>query len=348
MLPNKNFWRNKKVLITGHTGFKGSWLSAILLKMGANVYGFSLKPNKKSLFNEIRIHEDIKSYFGDINEPNKFNTFVKKVKPEIIFHLAAQPLVIDSYNDPIKTYEINVLGSVNVLESIYNNKFTRAGIIVTTDKCYKNQRNKKSFKETDELGGKDPYSLSKVFVEQLVEQYKKNHKKRKRIATVRAGNVLGPGDYGKYRIIPDIIRAIENKQKIIIRNPKSIRPWQDVLDVLNGYICLCEKVYENTKFEGSWNFGPNSKKDINVKKLTELMISRFEYSKGYSFINNNNFVEEKYLKLDSTKSRKMLKWKSKIKTIDTINNIFSWQQIGEKFKNKRMFINKLIFDYFNF
>ena len=347
MLPNKKFWKNKKVLITGHTGFKGSWLSAILIKMGANVYGFSLKPNKKSLFNEIQIHKNIKSYFGDINDYKKFNIYVKKVKPEIIFHLAAQPLVIDSYNDPIKTYETNVLGSVNVLESIYNNKFVSVGIIVTTDKCYKNQSNKKSFKETDELGGRDPYSLSKVFVEQLVEQYKKNHKKRKRIVTVRAGNVIGPGDYGKYRIIPDIIRAIENKQKIIIRNPKSVRPWQDVLDVLNGYICLCEKVYKNTKFEGSWNFGPNFKKDINVKQLTELLIARFEHSKGYSLIKKNNLIEEKYLKLDSTKSRKMLKWKSKIKIIDTINNIFSWNQTEVKFKNKRIFINKLICDYFN-
>ena len=241
------FWMNKKVLVTGHTGFKGGWLSLWLSHLGADVLGYSLKPNvKKNFFNAVNLSNEINSIIGNIKDYNKLKKVINKYRPEIIFHMAAQPLVIDSYEDPRNTYETNVMGTLNILEAIRSDKGTKAFINITTDKCYLNNSSKKDFIESDPLGGHDPYSSSKACSEILTSSFRDSFFKNKNntnIATARAGNVIGGGDWSKNRIIPDILNSIYSSKKINIRNPLSIRPWQHVLEPLYGYMLLAEKLY---------------------------------------------------------------------------------------------------------
>ena len=309
MKINKSFWRNKKVLITGHTGFKGSWLTLLLKELDCNIIGYSLKPEKKSLFNEINL-KNIISYFNNINDFEKLNKVINKHKPSIVFHLAAQPLVIESYKNPYNTFDTNVFGSLNIIENIKINKFIKSSIIVTTDKCYKNKNNKQKFVETDSLEGKDPYSWSKVCTEYIAKSYANDYFDKKNIgfSTARAGNVIGLGDYGKDRIITDIIQSMNQNKIIKIRNPNSIRPWQNVLDALFGYILLAQKSFNTNKFNGAWNFGPIKNDGLNVEQITKMMIKKTKYNKSYKII-KSDFEEAKYLFLNSAKSAKELNWK---------------------------------------
>ena len=258
-----NFWQNKKVFVTGHTGFKGGWLCIFLKLLGAKITGYSLKPKSEpNLFNLAKVNTILeKSIFADIRDYKKLFIEIKKSQANILFHLAAQPLVRYSYIEPKKTIDTNILGTLNILECVRNLKKIKSTIIITTDKVYDNTVNK-IFKETDKLGGLDPYSSSKVCCEYLFSSYISSffkNKSRQRLATVRAGNVIGGGDYSEDRLIPDIFSFAQKTKKIILRNPQSVRPWQHVLEPLSGYLLLAEKLYKNKmkNIKQNWNFGPN-------------------------------------------------------------------------------------------
>jgi CDP-glucose 4,6-dehydratase len=346
---DKKFWKNKKVFITGHTGFKGAWLSFILSNLGSKVKGYSLKPENKSLYKEILLHKKIESNYSNIKNYRKLYKSINDFKPEILFHLAAQPLVLESYKDPLETFETNVKGTLNVMECVKNISGIKSIIIITTDKCYQNNEDKREYKESDTLGGKDPYSWSKVCAEYITNYYINNIfiKTTKRCATVRAGNVIGPGDYGENRIIPDIIKAINSNNTINIRNPKSIRPWQNILDALSGYMILANKLYNNGSFIGPWNFGPSKEKMINVETITKKLINISNYKKTYAVKKKKDEKEEfKYLKLNSNKALNRLKWKTKITIDQSINQIINWNN-QKKLNNKKINIaNQMIDDYF--
>ncbi len=351
MQINKKFWKNKKVFITGHTGFKGSWLAKLLIYLDAKVIGYSLREEKKSLYKELYLNKNLINIYANVKDYEKLKFEVNKHKPDIIFHLAAQPLVLESYRNPFETFETNIMGTLNLLEIIKNKKNIKNAIIITTDKCYKNDNKNKKFKETDELGGKDPYSWSKVCAELITNQYREHFQKTNiTLCTVRSGNVIGPGDYGKDRIIPDIIKSINSNLNIVIRNPKATRPWQDILDVICGYIILAEKSYKNKFFNGSWNFGPNNIKEISVLDIVKKIIKLKKYKKNYKIINYKNAKEAKYLMLNSNKAKKQLNWKTNIIIDKSLVNIIKWNDLNN-YKNKNTFVNQLIkkylFDYAN-
>ncbi len=327
---NLNFWKNKKVFVTGHTGFKGSWLTLLLKYLGAHVTGYSLKPNNKlSLFKEAKIKKIIdKSIIADVRDKNRLYKEIRKSNANIVFHLAAQALVRESYIDPIKTFETNVMGTINILESIRKIKSIKSSVIITSDKVYDIKKNK-IFKETDLLGGVDPYSASKVCCEHAFNAFVHSFFDQKRmcsVATARAGNVIGGGDYSKDRLIPDIIRGIKLKKKIIIRNPKSIRPWQHVLDPVSGYIILAEKLYKN-KFNKihSWNFGP----DLSNCKTVKYIANKLALSSNSSIkiLNEKTKLFKKetvLLRLNNKKAKKLLNWYPKWSLNHSIEKIQEW------------------------
>tara|TARA_A100001234_G_C12629462_1_gene387573 strand:+ start:890 stop:1939 length:1050 start_codon:yes stop_codon:yes gene_type:complete len=308
--PSKKFWKNKIVLITGHTGFTGSWLSLVLNFYGAKIYGLSLKPNTQpSMFNILKIKDKIiKSYYCDINDLKKTKKILYKVKPEIIFHLAAQPLVNKSLLEPIKTFNTNIIGTLNICEISKKLKKLKHLLIVTTDKCYKNLNSKKIkfFKEEDELGGVEPYSASKACAEILIHSYRGTYfDKNVSITTARAGNIIGGGDWAEDRLIPDIFKSLNSKKILKIRYPNATRPWQHVLDVLNGYILLAE-----TKYSGAWNFGPTIKKTFKVKKILSFFKKKnpkFLWKKEIPKTKNESIN----LNLNVNKTVKKLKWRSR-------------------------------------
>jgi CDP-glucose 4,6-dehydratase len=332
----KKFWSKKRVFITGHTGFKGSWLSIILTYLNSTVDGYSLKPKKNSLFYKSMILQKLKSNtYADINDLAKLKKKIKDCKPEIIFHLAAQPLVIQSYKDPLKTLNTNIIGTANLLDSIRNIKSIKSVVIITTDKVYKIKKDNKLYKELDQLGGFDPYSASKVgteiVVESFIKSFFKNSNLKNKISTARAGNVIGGGDFSENRLIPDIIYAINNKRKLKIRNPNHIRPWQHVLDPLMGYLILAEKQYSNKvdNKEHAWNFGPNKN---NFKKVIDI-VKYIKSSQQFKYIlmkNNINFKETEILKLNSLKAKKKLNWTSKWNLTESITKTLEWNENTKK------------------
>ena len=308
-----NFWANKKVLITGHSGFKGSWLCFILQHLGAEVFGYSLEPDQDlCLYNLTKDVLDIHSYFGDIRDLEALVKFVKKSKPDIIFHLAAQPLVRDSYSDPVGNYSTNLMGTVHIMEAFRQCDSARAIVNVTTDKCYKNQEWLWGYREDDVLGGHDPYSNSKACSELITESYRKSFFTdslgdiEKGVATARAGNVIGGGDWAKDRIIPDLYRSYMQGQTLEVRNKDAVRPWQHVLDPLKGYLSLAEKLYKNPKqFSQAWNFGPEDSGCISVENL----LNHFkEIQPDFSWRETGNTGphEARLLKLDTSKSKQIL------------------------------------------
>jgi len=327
---DRNFWKGKKVFITGHTGFKGGWLSIWLAESGAKVTGYSLKPETNpSLFKSCSIEKKINSIIGDVRDEKKLKKTILEAEPDIVFHLASQPLVLKSYENPVETYEINLMGTVNILNAMRDISSVKAFINVTSDKCYANDENLKAFKENDSMGGYDPYSSSKACSELITAAYRSSFFKNiVAIATARAGNVIGGGDWAENRIIPDFIKKIQQKQKLVIRNPESIRPWQFVLEPLNGYLMLAEKLFQNSlDYAESWNFGPNKKDD----KTVEWLISKFD--KEYGDGNGNSFQivsskesihESKYLKLDCSKSIGRLNWSPKLSIEKSISMTCDW------------------------
>jgi len=330
---SKKFWKNKKVFVTGHTGFKGSWLCIFLKYLGAEVTGYSLKPiANPNLFKLANISKIIKkSIIGDVRDFKKLHNEIKKSKASVVFHLAAQPLVRYSYKHPKETFDTNISGSLNLLESVRRIKNVKSAIIITTDKVYDPYVYKnKIFKETDSLGGLDPYSSSKVCVEFLLSSYInsffKNNNNQK-LASVRAGNVIGGGDYSLDRLIPDIYRFKKKNKTIILRNPLSIRPWQHVLEPLNGYLLLTQQLHDKKikNLKPNWNFGPN----ISCCKPVKYVANFFSKNLGLQIINEkiNKDVhkpETSILRLSNYKSKKFINWHPKWSLDTTLNKILDW------------------------
>lgn len=336
---NEKFWKNKKILITGHTGFKGSWLTIWLKKLGADITGFSRSiPTNPSLFEIANVQKDIKSIEGDIQNYEILKEIIFKSEPEIIFHMAAQSLVIKSYSDPIETYSTNVMGTVNLLYAVKETKKPKVVVNVTSDKCYENNESIDGYKEDDPMGGYDPYSSSKGCAELITKSFRNSFfnsdtENNVALASVRAGNVIGGGDWAQNRLIPDIFRAIKNKEMVKIRNPSSIRPWQHVLDPLHGYIQLAEKLWDDKTFSESWNFGPDMKevKPVSwvIEKFNELWKDKINWE-----IENGKFHEANNLILNCQKAKTKLQWNSKININTTLKLTIEWYE--KYFDNENM------------
>lgn len=319
-----NIYKGKRVFITGHTGFKGSWLTKWLIDLGADVTGYSLKPDELSHFNLLKL--PVKNYFENINDFETLKKAMKESKPDIVFHLAAQPLVRDSYDDPIYTYETNVVGSLKVYKAALEANVA-ALVSITTDKVYKNHEWLWGYREVDTLGGHDPYSSSKACVELMTDSFKNsflsNH--HMLLATARAGNVIGGGDWARDRLIPDLVRNASIKNETPLRNPNSVRPWQHVLEPLSGYLMLGEKLLENKKeFATSFNFGPELDDVKTVDEVANVSKSvwneiNFKFEKDSSGKHEANL-----LKLDIAFAKKMLNWSPKWKSEESISRTISW------------------------
>jgi CDP-glucose 4,6-dehydratase len=335
----KKFWKNKKILIIGHTGFTGSWLIIFLNYLGSSISGYSLSSEKKHIiFNILKLKNKIKNNsFADINNSRILFNFIKKTRPEIIINLAAQPLVKKSYIEPIETYKTNVMGAINLLNICKNIKGIKAILMITTDKVYLNKEINKSYKESDSLGGLDPYSSSKAASEIAIHSFDKsffNRQDSAYIATARSGNIIGGGDWSEDRLIPDLIKSHISGKKFIIRMPDAIRPWQHVLEAIYGYLLLCQKLYQRNKFaKGAWNFGPNNKNFFKVKDLLSKinLVSNFK-SKWY--LKTGRFHESKILKLNNNKSKKHLGWRPILSINEMINFTISWYELLRKNKSQ--------------
>lgn len=342
-------FKNKKVLITGHTGFKGGWLCKLLLEFGSKVSGISLEAQKISLYNLLKLDNEVDSHICDIRKLENIDKIIKEINPDIIFHLAAQPLVIESYNNPLYTFETNIMGTINILEAIRKLNNLECAVMITTDKVYDNKEWAWGYRENDSLGGNDPYSSSKACVELIIKSYKKSFFENLNIATARAGNVIGGGDFAKDRIIPDIVRAIENNEAVELRNPNSVRPWQHVLDVLYGYLLTAYNLIKNNKNISankngelpSYNFAPIDNKRT-VEYITKVFIESIGKGSYKIKTQDTNKKEMNILRLDSSLARKELLWEEKFDTDEAIKQTALWYR--EYLDNKDI-TNKQIKDY---
>ena len=324
-----NIFKNKKVLVTGDTGFKGSWLSLWLLTLGAKITGYALPPvNDNDHFNLLGLSKLINHIDGDIRDYSKFNRVVEELNPEFLFHLAAQPIVRTSYQDPKYTFDTNVGGTTNVLEAIRNCSALKSAVIITSDKCYQNKEWQWGYRENDELGGRDPYSASKAAAEIIYSAYQESffkHNQHLGVATVRAGNVIGGGDWSVDRIVPDCIRALQNGDPIILRNPNATRPWQYVLEPLSGYLNLAAKLYETPNtYTGSWNFGPKTDSVHTVGELAEEIIENWEQGSVEYQEQVNAPHEAGLLQLNCDKAYQQLSWQSRWGFAKTIKETALW------------------------
>ena len=343
VMLNPNFWRGKRVFVTGHTGFKGSWLSLWLQNLGANVTGYSLPPpTTPNLFELADVDSSMNSIEGDVRDlSGLFNAF-RLAEPEIVFHLAAQPLVRQSYSDPVNTFSSNVMGTVNLLESIRQFKETKAAVIVTTDKCYENKEWIWAYREDEPMGGHDPYSSSKGCTELVVSSYRRSFfslSNSSKIATARAGNVIGGGDFSQDRLIPDIIRAAKNSSRVEIRNPSAIRPWQHVLEPLSGYLKLAERLFlsAGSDFSDAWNFGPNESDSWSVEQVIKcfrrhLLVDLDEPI----FCPPSHLHEAHFLKLDISKAKYKLGWVPRLHLEQGLKWTADWYSEYLKEKNVKM------------
>ena len=326
---NKNFWHSKKVFLTGHTGFKGSWLSLWLLKLGADLKGYSLKPNTNpSIYNSLKLDENFESDINDIREFDKLKKSVTSFNPDILFHMAAQPLVRNSYKNPLYTFETNTMGTANLLEVCKFCTNLKTIIIVTTDKCYENDDRSSAYIETDAMGGKDPYSASKGCAELITSSYRHSflNELKKGISSVRAGNVIGGGDWSKDRLIPDILRSFEEGKKLSIRNPDAIRPWQYILDPLCGYLMLAQNLCEDFEnFSTPFNFGPKIQDSKSVRWIVKKM-SNYWPSSQWDIFANDSFAESQHLTLNADKAKKLLKWDPKVSLEESLDKIYKWHK----------------------
>ncbi|OHB49676.1 MAG: CDP-glucose 4,6-dehydratase [Planctomycetes bacterium GWF2_41_51] len=313
MAISKIFWKNKTVLIAGHTGFKGSWLSIWLKLLGANLHGYALEPDTHpNMFEVSGVGKIIKSNIGDIRNYNKLASVVKKCQPQIIFHLAAQPLVRRSYKDPLGTYQTNIIGTANLLEAARYTKSVQAVIVVTSDKCYDNRETHYAYRESDPLGGYDPYSSSKACAEIITASYRKSFFTdcHTAIASARAGNVFGGGDWATDRLVPDCMRVLTQNKTILVRYPNAVRPWQHVLDPLSGYIILAEKLYKSgKKFARAWNFGPGGKNTKNVAFIVDKIIKLWGKNAKWRTTDIKQPHEAMLLKLNCSMAQKHLLWR---------------------------------------
>ncbi|MBY0579325.1 MAG: CDP-glucose 4,6-dehydratase [Burkholderiales bacterium] len=331
-----DFWQGKKVLVTGHTGFKGSWLCLWLQSMGAEIVGYAMNPpTNPSLFEVAQVGKGMRSVIGDVRDLEHLQSVFSEQGPEIVFHLAAQPLVRHSYVDPVETYATNVMGSVHLLEAVRNTPGVRAVVMVTSDKCYENREWVWGYRENEPMGGYDPYSNSKGCSELVTAAYRQsffspstfNDKHSTALATARAGNVIGGGDWARDRLIPDILRAIEKGESVVIRNPHAIRPWQHVLEPLSGYLLLAQRLYEEgCAFAEGWNFGPVDEDAKPVSWIVENMTQA--WGNGASWVPDDGMHphEAHYLKLDCSKARMKLDWHPRWNLAQTLGYITDWHR----------------------
>ena len=330
MSVDREFWRGKSVFVTGHTGFKGGWLATWLTDMGANVHGFALAPNTTpSYFALCNLEHKLKSVTGNICDADTLIRSMQAAQPKIVFHLAAQPLVRCSYENPSETFSTNIGGTVNVLEAIRHTPSVRAALIVTSDKCYENREWLWRYREHDRLGGHDPYSASKACVELVTEAYRKSffdlNGSTTALATARAGNVIGGGDWSKDRLVPDAIRALVGHEPLMIRNPDAVRPWQHVLEPLSGYLALAERLHEDGReWSGAWNFGPPDNSEVSVATVADKIIAHWGEGEWRRVQLEKAPHEATYLKLDSSKSRALLGWRPLLDLDETADMTAEW------------------------
>jgi CDP-glucose 4,6-dehydratase len=327
MVMFNNFFSGKRVFITGHTGFKGSWLSHWLLTQGAEIAGYAMPPDTKpSLFQLLGLAGQLRHIEADIRDPVRLASAVSDFSPDIVLHLAAQSLVVQSYREPRATWETNVLGTVNMLEAVRACEAVRTCLIVTSDKCYENQDWTRGYSETDRLGGHDPYSSSKGACELAVSSWRRSFPNGARIASARSGNVIGGGDWSKYRIVPDLDRAIQSGQPLILRNPQATRPWQHVLEPLHGYLSLTVRLHQpdGADFAEAWNFGPNDNSVVTVEDLANCLISH--WGKGTLKLDDNAQKphEAAFLKLDCSKAAARLDWRGRWDINKTARRTAHW------------------------
>lgn len=351
---NTEFWRGKRVLLTGHTGFKGSWLSLWLQSMGAQVVGFALAPpTKPSLFEVACVEQGMTSIIGDIRDLAQLRSVFTEHQPEIVIHMAAQPLVRYSYIEPVETYSTNVMGVVNLLEAVRSTRSVKAVVNVTTDKCYENREWAWGYRENEAMGGYDPYSSSKGCAELVTAAYRnsyfhpaKYHEHGVAIASARAGNVIGGGDWAEDRLIPDILRAITEGRAVNIRNPHAIRPWQHVLEPLSGYLLLAQKLHEQgvSHAEG-WNFGPGDEDAKPVQWIVERLTQQWGEGASWQFDEGDHPHEAHYLKLDCSKARMRLDWQPRWNLAHTLDMIVAWQRAWLGKQDMRGFTLKQIEQY---
>lgn len=346
------FYRGKKVFLTGHTGFKGTWLSRILILAGAELTGYSLKPpTQPSIFEQTKTSSQMKSIIGDIRDGEKLKAVMKEASPDIVLHLAAQPIVRTSYKDPVGTYESNVMGTVNILEAVRATPSVKSFVNITTDKVYLNREWAWGYRENEELCGFDPYSNSKSCSELVTYSYRNSFfadETSPAISTARSGNVIGGGDYATDRIIPDCIRAVESGKEIILRNPNSTRPYQHVLECLRGYLTLAKTQYEDKcDFAGSYNFGPDDESCVTTGRLATLFCEAWGDGAAWKNVNEANAPHEaNFLKLDCSKSKTVLGWRPQWGIKTAVEKIVEWEKAVQTEMPAAEITDKQIKEYF--
>jgi CDP-glucose 4,6-dehydratase len=328
---NPAFWHRKKVYLTGHTGFKGSWLSLWLHSMGAEVRGYALHPpTEPALFKVAKVENNIETEFGDIRDLEKLTQSIQTFNPDVLLHLAAQSIVLKSYVDPLETYTTNVIGTANVLQACRKLPNLRAIVSVTTDKCYENREWVWGYRENEPLGGKDPYSSSKACAELVTSSFRDSFftdPQGPQVATARAGNVIGGGDWTENGLIADILRAFEQAKPVIVRNPLAIRPWQHVLEPLSGYLMLAEALYEGgAHYAQAWNFGPREEDCKPVNWILDRMVNLWGNGASWELDQNANPHEAQFLKLDSSKAAAFLAWIPQWRLESVLENVVQWHQ----------------------
>lgn len=346
---DQEFWKSKRVFLTGHTGFKGSWLSLWLVSLGAEVKGYALNPpTSPSLFNEARVASIMDSQIGDIRDQDALHESMTSFNPDILIHMAAQSLVKYSYDAPIETYEVNVIGTVKVLEVARSCPNLKAIVNITTDKCYENDGRSKGYRENDPLGGYDPYSSSKGCSELITAAYRRSFLAEVgvAVASARAGNVIGGGDWAVDRLIPDILRAFGESRPVVIRNPHATRPWQHVLEPLSGYLQLAIKLFEDgIEYAEGWNFGPNSEDVQPVQWIVEQFTQQWGDGANWQLDDAEHPHEARYLKLDCSNAQTRLGWRPQWTLAQALNHIIAWHKAQQSGENMQDFSLKQIANF---
>ncbi|MBR0856687.1 CDP-glucose 4,6-dehydratase [Bradyrhizobium liaoningense] len=336
-----SFWRGKKVFLTGHTGFKGAWASLLLRRLGADVYGYALPPTHQSaLFVTAGIAADIKHRVADIRDLSTLRAAMAEAEPDIVIHMAAQALVRPSYEEPVETFATNVMGTVHVLEAARQLRSVQAILIVTTDKCYENSGMGVAFREDDRLGGNDPYSNSKACAELVTHSYRHsffNTRGAARVATARAGNVFGGGDWARDRLVPDAMQAFLAGEALRIRNPNSVRPWQHALDPVLGYLTLVERLASDDRFIGGWNFGPDAASEVPVGTVVDHLIALWGDGARWTADAGPHPHEASYLRLDCAKARTELRWTPRLDLAQGLRLTVDWYKALREGRDLRKF-----------
>lgn len=352
MRIDRDFYKNRKVLITGHTGFKGTWMCQVLLELGAEVTGYALQPpTDPSLFSLTGMAERMQSIEGDVRDLGHLLRVFEEVQPEIVIHMAAQPIVRESYANPVYTYDVNVMGTVNVLECVRRTASVRSFVNVTTDKVYKNREWEWGYRENEELNGFDPYSNSKSCSELVTESYRNSFFKDGHVAisTVRAGNVIGGGDFAVDRIIPDCMRAVLARQEIVLRNPQSTRPYQHVLEPVMAYLMIAQKQYGDIRYAGSYNIGPDEESCLTTEKLVAEFCRQWKQGTGvelvYRVATQGGPHEANFLKLDCSKMRKTFNWRPQWNTEQMIRATVDWIAAYSRQEDIREVMERQIKEY---